>query len=331
MPFVSGNYTWFYGTSWFYYLVQTFCINDTSNANYGKCYNRTDGKIVFVQTDTTTWPIDPTTGDSFPCAKDGTCTRYTYTTGGRYFGTVFSYSGKQAIVQYVYSRSHSSCNPFRGNIANTDACVVVPTPNDRPDDFWVFPSPNYEYTTWPVYDPVVNLKLYLNPYSVPYGNVAVLRWQGSFFATYLSLWAFERGANNIWYASDGRIFWVYESSPLAIIPLDYGRDYVPYQELRNAFGYAATGVDQPGWNADDMIRVLRELFPDRAWAVFDDRQYVLYLYNLTPDYVPDWLIEKLAPTAMKVLQSPADATVAKAWLDLLNERNAQIPPQAELP
>ena len=51
MPFVSGNYAWFYGTSWYYYLVQTFCINDTSNANYGKCYNRTDGKIVFVQTD----------------------------------------------------------------------------------------------------------------------------------------------------------------------------------------------------------------------------------------------------------------------------------------
>jgi hypothetical protein len=58
---------------------------------------------------------------------------------------------------------------------------------------------------------------------------------------------------------------------------------------------------------------------------------MLYLYNLTPDYVPDWLIEKLAPTAMKVIQSPADAAVAKSWLDLLNERNAQIPPQAELP
>jgi hypothetical protein len=96
-------------------------------------------------------------------------------------------------------------------------------------------------------------------------------------------------------------------------------------------GYAATGVDQPGWNADDIVRVLRELFPNRAWAVFDDRQYVLYLYNLTPDYVPDWLIEKLSPTAMKVLKAPADVSVAKAWLDALNERNAQIPAPAELP
>jgi len=65
--------------------------------------------------------------------------------------------------------------------------------------------------------------------------------------------------------------------------------------------------------------------------VFDDRQYVLYLYNLTPDYVPDWLIEKLSPTAMKVLKAPADVSVAKAWLDALNERNAQIPAPAELP
>jgi hypothetical protein len=34
---------------------------------------------------------------------------------------------------------------------------------------------------------------------------------------------------------------------------------------------------------------------------------------------------------MKVLKAPADVAVAKAWLDLLNERNAQIPPQTELP
>jgi hypothetical protein len=141
----------------------------------------------------------------------------------------------------------------------------------------------------------------------------------------------EESNNNIWYVYDTRVVWAYESSPLAIIPLDYDRDYVPYQEFRNAFGYAVTGVDQPGWNADDMIRVLRELFPNRAWAVFDDRLHMLYLYNLTPDYVPDWLIEKLTPTAMKVIQPPADATVAKAWLDLLNERNAKIPPQPGLP
>jgi hypothetical protein len=244
---------------------------------------------------------------------------------------VFSYSGKQAIVQYFWSRSHAWGIQFDGNIVRSNVGMLIPTYSGDPNALWFLPSPNYEISSWPVYDPVANFKAYLNPYTISSGYVAVLRWYGSYFTPVLYLSAWERGNNNIWYAADIRIMYAYESSPLAIIPLDYDRDYVPYQELRNAFGYAATGVDQPGWNADDMIRVLRELFPDRAWAVFDDRQYVLYLYNLSPDYVPDWLIEKLTPTAMKVLKAPADATVAKAWLDLLNERNAQIPPQAELP
>jgi hypothetical protein len=122
-----------------------------------------------------------------------------------------------------------------------------------------------------------------------------------------------------------------ESSPMAIIPLDYDKEYLPYSELRKYFSYSIDGLAQFGWNAHDIIATLKDIYPNRAWVVFDDNQQILYLYNLTPDYVPDWLIERLTPTAMKVLKAPADATVAKAWLDLLNERNAQIPPQAELP
>jgi len=330
MPFSSAIYHAGYGTVWNVYKSAAYCQSNTSASDYGKCYN-TAGKAIFVQTDTTTWPIDPTTGDSFPCATDGTCTRYTTTAVTRNFGTVFNYSGKQAIVQYFWSRSHAWYNQFYYNITNSAYGMILPAHTANPDHLWFLPSPNYEISSWPVYDPVANFKAYLNPYTISSGYVAVLRWYGSFFTPVLYLSAWERNLNNIWYAADVRVFWAYESSPLAVIPLDYDRDYVPYQELRNAFGYAATGVDQPGWNVDDIIRVLRELFPDRAWAVFDDRQYVLYLYNLTPDYVPDWLVEKLTPTAMKVIQPPADATVAKAWLDLLNERNAQIPPQAELP
>jgi len=331
MPFSSAIYTAMYGTVWWQYRTAAYCQNNTSASDYGKCYN-VYAKAIFVQTDTTTWPIDPSTGsDSFPCAADGTCTRYTNTVNIRGFGTVFSYSGKQAIVQYFWARSHAWGVQFVGNIVYSQYGMILPTYSGIPDYLWFLPSPSYEVSSWPVYDPVANFKAYFNPYTISSGYVAVLRWYGSFFTPALYLSAWERYNNNIWYAGDVRIHWAYESSPLAIIPLDYDRDYVPYQELRSAFGYAATGVDQPGWNADDIIRVLRELFPDRAWAVFDDRQYVLYLYNLSPDYVPDWLIEKLSPTAMKVIQPPADATVAKAWLDLLNERNAQIPPQAELP
>jgi len=122
-----------------------------------------------------------------------------------------------------------------------------------------------------------------------------------------------------------------ESSPVAVVPLDYYKDYLPYSELRKAFAYSRDGVNQFGWSVNDMIKALTEVFADRAWAVFDDGSQVMYLYNLTPDYVPDWLIEKLMPTAMKVLKQPVNAAVAKAWLDLLNERNAQIPPQPKLP
>jgi hypothetical protein len=308
----------------------TYCQNDTAASDYGKCYNVVWGKAVFVQTDTTTWPIDPTTGDSFPCAKDGTCTRYTATTSSsRYLATLFSFTGKQAIVQYIYTRSHSVLNNY-GRIVYLWGHPIPTTTGDGAYSF-LFPVQVYEQVTWPIYDPVANWKAHLNPYTISIGHVFYLRWQGTLFTPVLYLHAYEGNLNNIWYASLVKVVYAYESSPLAVVPLDYDRDYVQYQELRSAFGFSINGVDQPGWNADDIIRVLKELFPSRAWAVFDDRQYVLYLYNLTPDYVPDWLVEKLSPTAMKVLQSPADATVAKAWLDLLNERNAQIPPQAELP
>jgi len=326
MPFVTGNKFFWYGTATYIEKPATYCQNNPSASDYGKCYNIVIRKAVFVQTDTTTWPIDPTTGDSFPCAKDGTCTRYTSTTGVRTFDTIFSYTGKQAILQYFWTRSHSSVR-FIGNILYLFG-IPVPIVYGDPAYLWLFPAPSYESSSWPIYDPVGNWKAYLNPYTITSGYVNILRWQGSVFTSSASIGVYEAGANNIWYAFDMLVVWAYESSPLAIIPLDYDRDYVPYSELRNAFGYAATGVDQPGWNADDIIRVLRELFPDRAWAVFDDRQYMLYLYNLAPDYVPDWLIEKLAPVSMKVLKPPADASVAKAWLDALNERNAQIPAPA---
>jgi len=320
MPFSTGATRYGYGTAPWVTTPSTYCQHNISASDYGKCYNIVYSKAVFVQTDTTTYP-------TLPCETDNTCTRYTNTTYVRTLLTIFSYPGKQAILQYFWSRSHSSLR----SAGNIHYLINVPVPYSEPTYLWLFPAINYEVSSWPVYDPVNNWKAYVNPYNISVGYVTILRWQGSVFTSSAPLAVHEGNNNNIWYAFDIDVAWAYESSPLAVIPLDYGKEWLPYQELRNTFGYAYTGVDQPGWNVDDMIRVLRELFPNRAWAVFDDRQYVLYLYNLTPDYVPDWLIEKLSPTAMKVLKAPADAAVAKAWLDLLNERNAQIPPQTELP
>jgi len=301
------------------YSYNTYCVNDKSKSDYGKCYNIISGTAFFIQTDTTTYP-----SGTFPCEKDGTCTRYTTTTTNRTLSTICSYSGKQCILQSFWSRSHSSSPPFNYNIQTFTPFFI------RPDTgifyTWFLPSPNYELSSWPIYEPVYNFKAYYNPYTITYGYVAILRWSGTLFTTTLYLFVYEANLDNAWYAGDVRVVWAYESSPLAIIPLDYDKDYAPYQELRNAFGYAITGVDQPGWNADDIVRVLKEIYPDRAWAVYDDKTYTLYLYNLTPDYVPDWLINRLTPVAIKVLQPSSDSSVAKAWLDSLNARNAYNQP-----
>lgn len=322
MPFITARFNTNYGTATHQNRPTTYCQNSESASDYGKCYNIVAGRAVFVQTDTTQYP-------TLPCETDGTCVRYTSITSERYFSTIFSYSGKQAILQYFYSRSHAS----RSFVANIQYLYTLPVPvpaGVNSPYLWFLPAINYELSSWPVYDPTVNYKAYLNPYTITVGYVNILRWQGNVFTSSASLQAYEGYVNNIWYAFDIVVVWAYESSPLAIIPLDYDKDYALYQELRSAFGYAATAIDQPGWNADDIIRVLRDIYPDRAWAVYDDKTYTLYLYNLTPDYVPDWLIDKLTPVAMKVLRSPSGSYIAKYWLDELNLRNAYNQPPAKI-
>jgi len=315
MPFASGQVAIYYGTYGGTRSPNTYCVHDTSRSDYGKCYGIESGKAYFVQTDTTTYP-------TLPCEAEGKCTRFTSTASTRTLTTIFSYTGKQAILQYFQTRSHS---PY-GLDPNIGQVILVPIPSPT-SSIWFIGTHNYEISTWPVYEPVLNYKAYLNPYTISVGNVSIIRWSGSMFCSSLPLIAAEANYNNVWYAGVTSVVWAYEASPLALIPLDYEREYIPYQEIRNAFGYSINGVDQPGWNADDIINTLRELFPDRAWAVLDDRTYALYLYNLTPDYVPDWLVDKLNPIGMKVLQPPSDSSIAKAWMDELNRRNAynQLP------
>jgi hypothetical protein len=316
MVFNTGIVQYYYGTI-FIPIINTYCQNNTSASDYGTCYNIQTGQAIFVQTDTTTYPVG-----SLPCEKNNTCIRYTTTTGFRTLSTVYSYSGKQAILQYFWLRVHTSTTtPFGGSVTSVGSPMVRPDPGIN--SYWFLPAQNYEQPTWPIYDPVTNFKAYLNPYTISLGSVAIIRWQGTLFAPTIILQGIENYQNNIWYAFDSKIIWAYESSPLAIIPLDFNNDYAPYRELRNAFGYAYTGIDQPGWNAQDMITALQDIFPNRAWAVYDDVQKILYLYNLTMDYVPDWLINRLTPVGVKVLQSPSDSSVAQAWLNALNARNPQ--------
>ncbi len=111
-----------------------------------------------------------------------------------------------------------------------------------------------------------------------------------------------------------------ETSPIAVIPLDYS-EYVKYQELRKTFGYSYDGISQPGWNALDIISVLKELFPDKSWMVLDDRESTLYLWNVNFPDIPDWLLQRLSPISVKVLKSPSSLDAEKSLFTLLAHRN----------
>ena len=324
MPF-TGNYTRYTLGTWDN-KWETYCQTDTSASDYGTCYN-VIGKAYFVQDDTTTYPVG-----SLPCEQAGNCTRF-ITREWSYTFTILDNSSvkKQILLYFVRSKHHTNVLSMGncGSLLVGTESVLGPTDGFVPAQ-WSGPM-LYRIATGgrcDVYDPISNSIFSIASQTIGYRinmeyypNALGLKILGAFFNT---------SRNNTFFATIIFLGYAVESSPSLIMPLEYER-YLAFGELRSMVGWAADGVSQYGWNADDMISVLRELFPDRAWAVFDDRQYVLYLYNLTPDYVPDWLIEKLAPTAMKVLQPPADVAVAKAWLDLLNERNAQIPPQLGLP
>jgi hypothetical protein len=303
---------------------RVYCINDTASSDYGKCYVEV-GLARFVQADTSAYPVG-----SLPCEKDGTCIRYTNTAWNRAgYNPLFDYGAKQAILTRFTLRTHGSIARYIGNISYLTGVYLVSIVYDFAYSNF-FPSIQYEVNQWPLYIPTINVKAYYNPYNIPSGSVVIIEWSGMLLTPRLYVGVYEDNRNNIWYMASGLIVWSYEMSPTAVVPLDYDKDYAPYQELRSAFGYAITGVDQPGWNADDIISVLKELFPDRAWAVFDDRQSILYLYNLTADYIPDWLVEKLVPISMKVLKQPADSSAPKAWLDELNRRNYNTPLSVEV-
>jgi hypothetical protein len=195
----------------------------------------------------------------------------------------------------------------------------------------IYPSPDtsyLNYLTLPVatffntiqgniniYDPVENYWPYWN------AGINFIRYVPNLLTQKIVVQA--HGCFVWWATAYVNVQYVYEASPIAVIPLDYS-EYVKYPELRRVFGYSANGVDQPGWNSDDMIRVLRELFPDRAWMVYDDGKSTLYLWNVNFVDIPDWLLQKLGPTSAKVLKSPSSLDAEKSLFTELESRNYVI-------
>jgi len=319
MPF---NYTWYYGR---YGMVMSFrnvgsvyCQTDTAKSDYGKCYISSGyGKAYFVQTDTSTYP-------TLPCETDGTCTRLTSTYSDYTVTTLFDFSsaGKQGILKWFHSLTHSSLT-FYGYPSGPNPYFVgflVPISGTFP------PFAFYGYvnaassTPFLGYDPVYNLWVYVNRYSIPVGYVNEIQFNDTIMVNKLTIQINLASYNNVYFAGRFSAGVLQETSPLAVIPLDYN-EYLKYSELRRTFGYSADGINQPGWNSSDIINVLKELFPDRAWMVLDDKESVLYLWNVNFSDVPDWLLEKINPTSAKVLKSPSSLDAEKSLFAELGNRN----------
>jgi len=258
----------------------TYCVNDTSASDYGKCYNVTCGKAIFVQSDTTTYP-------TLPCESDGTCTRYTTTAWIRGLSTVFdgTSTGKQAILYEYRTLTHASINVyhyeyFQGvfTFILVNGSIYSAPGSKRVIDFVTGSS---------YYDPLNNVVYRINRYTITSGNVVDIYWSGQVLTQFIQLAVYENNYNNIWHAGHAFAQYAYEASPLLIMPLDYVDDYLAYPELRKAVAYAGNGVDQPGWNADDILRVVQELFPDRPWLVYDVDNATVYSNGLDIDDVAE--------------------------------------------
>jgi hypothetical protein len=305
MPFVVVQGHPAYGADWFDSVTNKYCTSDLSNCVVSA------GKAIVTAT-------------SPGCASNGTCIAVSPNCNTEiavyYDGSSVNKSGFNIRWWYHIGASFYSYPMFALSL---DGGSV--------DTFLVNGTPASAYALRLVdintYLPLSSLWIpYLKQYQYGTEYLVVAEYTGGFKKVSL----FHCVGANQWIIGVIGYLFTAESSPSAIIPLDYYSEYVKYQELRQAFAYSYNGLDQPGWNADDMVRALKELFPDRAWAVFDDRTYTLYLYNLTPDFVPDWLVEKLVPISMKVLKQPADSSAPKAWLDELNRRNYNTSPSVEV-
>lgn len=73
------------------------------------------------------------------------------------------------------------------------------------------------------------------------------------------------------------------SSPELFIEIEYDEYY--RSGLKNVVGWTASGRGKYGWNADDILRVLKEEFSNRPWALFNDKSMTLYTNLLSPESI----------------------------------------------
>jgi len=306
MPFITARLYVLYGLPMHDLATNRYCVDNvsTDDPNWGKCYSDPAwGKAIYIYS-----------GPETPrCQIEGTCIRENTTSTSKVLATIFDHPGKQGILSFFSIRAHSTIAEFDDFVANIrPAGLPLPSVDQTPYP-WGYPQYILRSATLPHYDPVTNIYFDINPYNITRGNVYIIRWNGSIFNNKLLLVLFGPACNNCWTISSGSIIWYQEASPLAIIKLKY-EEWLAHKELRKNFGYSATGIHQSGWSAQDMIRALKEVYPDRSWAVYDDRENTLYIYNLDFDDVPEGLFDLLSVASVVVLKPKTDADAALRWV-----------------
>ena len=289
-----------YGLTWYRHIndyINASCSNDLS-----KCTSYDDKALVLSNT---------TPG----CVSNGTC--------------VVAPKNCNSVISIIYDGSASRKNGFNlkwNAIFKSDfdgnLDLIGPTVDNSWIDVAFFdPGPGYLYSNGAespgTYFPLSDFYLHK---VIKTNNGAVRMYIGNINTAFSSVELRHCSPSN-WVIGFFRLLFFVESSPLAIIPLDYSKDYLTYQELRKTFAYSYNGVDQPGWNAQDIINILKEIFPDRVWMVYDDSDLTLYGYGITLEHLPDWLIAKLNPCSFKVLKEPCDLSLIEKFISELESRN----------
>lgn len=293
-----------------------YCQTDPNASDFGKCYTA-HGRAYFVS------PYNETPA----CVNDGTCyfVQDTKIAEINVSCTVdFTSVGKQAIIYeifYVINTNNPKYAPFTiGNIAPHVYAYFDDTSLGRMSLTCCPVLADFSSSKY--YDPQNNWFGAKNYFTTPtVGTQYVVKFSGTRFFQKMCInisnayWPYESG-NRAYYAGIIKYVYAYEASPELVLDFPY-TEYIKYPELRSAVGYAPPR--HPGWNAQDIISIMKDIFPNRVWMVYDDRTSTLYGWGITLEDLPDWLVSQFSPASFVVLKDKWDSNAVNAYISALNQ------------
>ncbi|MEM4819047.1 MAG: hypothetical protein QXQ91_01890 [Nanopusillaceae archaeon] len=206
--------------------------------------------------------------ETLTCQSNNRCERVT---GHSIFRPVFDYRnvGRSAILHYMDFAIHGNDCPRCMSFMNLRAFLGLSY------TFRGIPHPPGSS----VYHTALNAEVYRFPDKPAFHiKMTLNNWISSFFD--VNYW-FESPV--VWNQASTYFIASVPFSPELFMEIDY--DEYRRSGLRNVVGWTACARGKVGWNADDILRVLKEEFSNRPWALFDDRSMVLYTNLLSPESI----------------------------------------------